>query len=267
MKFEELSKEIAIMLKPIRNKNDLYNFMKACLHYVHTFFDIPDADVLLRGINGNDACKKLTSLITAERLYSMHSGKTDPSPTFKSNFERKDEFRSLSSWQTTTSGYISRLVGNLMGSNKKDVFGFLGYIQKLGDDVIDTFNGRDQGVKSYIKNKIGEIRGKPGFTDPPVASLINNVCVMIQVDTEEDEPIRTDNFSEEMSIDYSLSQSAVVLANIYNDIDTDMTNQEPNNEDEQTRGGRRKTRRKGGWVKGEIWKYQTHGSIVVFPKK
>jgi hypothetical protein len=260
-----------IMIREILTKEDLYRFMSAALHYVHTYFDIPDAALLLDDIQSGDSCKKLTSLITAERLYTMHNGRTDMSGTFKSNFERKDEFRSLGLWRQNASGYVSRLIANLTGANRKDMFAFLGYIQKLDDNVIDRFDGRNEvGVKWYIKSKVSRLRGQEGFTGPPVAALIDNVCVIIQADDlREVEPITTENFQNAITEDNGLSQAVVVMANTHNDKDDDTTNQEPNKHDPPEGGRRRRKTRRGGWDNSlGPWKYSTPGgSTIVFPIK
>ena len=266
-----LNEQRTIMLKPIRNKDELYRFMGACLHYVHTYFDIPDANIVLDAINTGDSCKKLTSLITAERLYAMHGGSADPSGTFKTNFERKDEFKSLDLWRRNASGYVSRLIANLTGNNRKDMFAFLGYIQKLSDTVTDTFGPSDLGVKWYIKWRIEQLRGQDGFKDPPVAALLDNTCVIIQVAPVpgNPEPITTENFNEAITANNGLSQAVVVAANIHNDKDDNNTNQNPNKKDTVAGGQRRRKTRRGGWNKQlGAWNYSIPGgSTIVFPIK
>jgi hypothetical protein len=270
-----LNSQKDIMLKSTRNKDELYRFMAACLHYVHTYFDIPNTNIILNGINTGDNCKKLTSLITAERLYAMHNGRADPSETFITNFERKDEFKSLDLWRQSTNGYVSRLIATLTGNNRKDMFAFLGYIQKLSDTVVDTFNGDNLGVKLYIKRRIEQLRGQDGFRDPPVAALLDNACVIIQVDTvpREVEPITTENFYDAITTDNGLSQAVVVAANIHNDKDDDNTNQSPNKKEPYSGvavgGQRRRKTRRGGWDRRlGPWNYSIPGgSTVVFPIK
>jgi hypothetical protein len=262
-----LDEQKVIMVKPIRNKDELYRFMAACLHYVHTYFDIPDANIVLDGINTGDSCKKLTSLITAEKLYAMHSGRADPSGTFKTNFERKDEFKSLDLWRRNASGYVSRLIATLTGNNRKDMFAFLGYIQKLSDTVADGAFG---GVKWYIKWRIEQLRGQDGFKDPPVAALLDNVCVIIQAASVpgNPEPITTENFYEAITANNGLSQSVVVAANIHNDEDDNNTNQNPNKKDTVAGGQRRRKTRRGGWDDQQgPWNYSAGGSTIVFPIK
>ena len=227
--------------------SDLQKIVKAMLHYTHSYLEIQDVNDLIQALsrfkgqeNESDPVietensKVIASYVSAVSIMKVH---IEPNfrKTFDTNFERKDVFDSL---RVSLSEYSVRRLFS-MKTGMVDKYSFLGYINKLPDED----------MKRKFITKMRDLLQQSKDVEK---ELISNALTLIST-----QPL----FAGSVGLD------EVVTSHSYNDDPTqDERNHTPDQADDVQPGGRRKTRR-GGWkMEGDVYR-RPNGSTVIFPIK
>lgn len=225
----------------LEKSKTLRDIFKAMLHYTHSYLEIQNVDDLILALsrfNGEDTktedSKVIAAYVAAVSIIKVHFKPYFRKP-FDTNFEAKDLFKTLD--RNLNPYKIIRLVIGNTGNIDSD--SFLSYINKLPNE--------DETMKKF-------------------KDILQNYT---PTNDTEKELHKTSKFFFGLATfmaSITTDISAVVDANSYNDDpNNDERNHNPDQADELSTAGRRRTRR-GGWKLGSRYS-PSGGSTVIFPIK